>query len=173
MIFCSTGITRLCGSARIPASRRGRRRGVTLMECLVACALIAFVLTLGVQALLVCRQIGARAAALTALSAKAQEALARCAAAPYEEILPGTIETDLMIEIAGASVAAGAGETANENGTRIVSRAKVVPAHLTLNAKEIAPNLKEITADLVWKSEKGPLEVRMATRVSRTGDPKR
>jgi len=120
-----------------------------LLECLIVCGLVILALTMGLEALRVCRGIDTRARVVSALSLAAQKDLASTAAEPFDSLTSGTTQTTLDLPSAGAASGSG------------------VPADLERSVAVISPNLKEITVRLSWRGGKDPCSVTMTTRVAR------
>ena len=129
--------------------------GVTLIECLVCLGLALVGLTLGLEALRVCRTIGTRSNTMAALSLAAQESLAEASTQPFDSLSSGTVRTERMLGGDARTGAAGIAATIERRVTPVGS------------------DLKEVTVEAEWQGGKDPLRVTLATRVARPSEGNR
>ncbi len=129
--------------------------GVTLLECIVCMGLAVAVLTMGLEALRVCRSIGTRSAVMTSLSLAAQETLAEASTAPFDSLSSGTVRIERVL---GGSSGPGSAGVAADLGRRV---------------SPLGPDLKEITIEATWSGAKDPLRVTLSTRVARRAEENR
>lgn len=140
---------------------RVQRRGLTMLECLICCAIFVIVLTMGLQAITICRSIGTRATVMNALTLEAQNGLARAAAIPFDDLTSGTYAVPMRLTLPRAVGDAGAFTTPTLAG------AAFVPATLDWRITPLSPILKEVTIVASWRGGKDPLAVKLTTRVVR------
>lgn len=129
---------------------RHRRRGITLLECLLCMMILSGTVVLGLKALIICRSLSTRAMVLHTLSLKTNELLAESTLEPFDALTSGTTRRVVT-----------AGEIGSESRTEIRAR-------IERTITPLSPTLKEITVRAEWVGGKNPLDVSMSTRVART-----
>ncbi len=124
-------------------------RGVMLLECLIFCGVVVVVLTLGLEAIRVCRAVAMRSEVVSALSLAANDELSRTTIAPFDTLTSGTTSRTVTLT----------------EGGPLSSR----PIHASIERRvqPLSPNLKEITVTADWIGGKDPARVVLATRVAR------
>jgi hypothetical protein len=124
-------------------------RGVTLFECLIFCGVVVVVLTMGLEAIRVCRTIAVRSEVVSALSLAANDELSRAAIAPFDTLTSGTTSRTV---------------TLTEGDPR---SPRPIHASIKCRTQPLSPYLKEITVTADWIGGKDPARVVLATRVAR------